>query len=115
MVEVREYIETLTLTGASGSVKTGSVLMGQLHSIQLSFSGVPGTTVLTFTDGYSRTLLVTPAGNTNITYNPRTVEHNAADGAALTTRAMWVVNSHVTCAATLSGAGTVTIRYQVLI
>lgn len=110
---LRDFPLTLTLTAATGSATTDKPVVGRLHAIFIDFTGVPATTVLTFTDQYGRTLLTTPAGNTDVTYHVRPVEHDVA-GVAQTTRTLWAVHGYITVAASASGAGTVAVRLQVI-
>lgn len=110
---VREYVISATLTGTSATVTSIDVVMGELHAIYLDYTGVPATTVVTFTDSYGRTIFTAPAGNTDVTYYPRPVEHDLA-GAAQTSRTKIGLASYLTMAVTLSGAGSVVARVQVV-
>jgi hypothetical protein len=112
--------KTLTLTGATGSMtlSDGAITKGILNAIVIEYTGVPGTTVLTFTDtlcGVTRTLLVV-TGNTDDFFYPMQPTHQNSDGALIADQ--WtpcvLFGSPITVAATVSGAGTVTVSMVTL-
>lgn len=103
---------TLTLTAATGNQDSPRNYAGRVVAVGFKFVGVPGTTVLTLTtkgsNGPANTILVTPAGNTNVWYYPQMATVKAIDGTAI---ASWYVDPQVddfmNLAAASSGAGTV--------
>jgi hypothetical protein len=112
--------ETLTLTTTSGSMTLGDgpLAHGILNAIAINYTGVPGTTVLTFTDtlaGVTRTLLAV-TGNTDGFFSPMQPTHENGDGSVIADQ--WtpaiLFGSPITVAATITGAGSITVSLVVI-
>lgn len=84
---MKRIVLTWTTSAGGDATVNGSAVLGKLHSILYR----PGTTdtgatvtVTTQGDAAQTVLAKTTAGTSNTWYYPRSLQHNPADGAALT-------------------------------
>jgi hypothetical protein len=111
MTAFKEHKIKVTTAGANGSA-TGTGLTetlpnGAIWEYHIDFhASAPASTVVTFTEdgGAGRTLFTAPAGNTDIAYRPRLVEHSSVGVAQASLTPEVIAGRKIKATVTLSNA-----------